>query len=69
MAHPIGPPKAHGIKVRELTNDEREAVVMSLLERSRDGVLRLGAITEVGENFHVRCQAISKIWKPTVNVH
>ena len=51
MAHPIGPPKAHGIKVRELTNDEREAVVMSLLERSRDGVLPYGAITEVGEKF------------------
>ena len=51
MAHPIGPPEAHCIKVRELTNDERETVVMSLLERSRDGVLPCGAITEVGEKF------------------
>ena len=51
MALPIGPPVAHGIKVRKLTNDEREAVVMSLLERSRNGVLPCGAITEVAQNF------------------
>ena len=47
MAHPIGPPVAHGIKVRQLTNDKQEAVVMSLSERSRDGVLPCGAITEL----------------------
>ena len=51
MAHPIGPPVAHGIKVHKLTNDKREVVIMSLSERSRDGVLPLGAITEVGKKF------------------
>ena len=51
MAHPIGPPVAHGIKVREITDDKQEAVVMSLLERSCDGVLPCGAITEVGKKF------------------
>ena len=67
MAHPIGPPIAHGIKVHEITNDKREVVVMSLLERSCNGVLPLGAITEVGKKFHMQRQAISKIWNPIVN--
>jgi len=59
-----GPP---GRKVRELTNEEREAVVSFLLGQLQGGALPRGIINETAKNFHVSRQTVSKIWNTSVN--
>ena len=62
-ANGLAPP---GCKVRELTNEEQEAIVCHLLERMVDNYLPYGAIKETAKNFHVHCMSISKIWNKSV---
>ena len=58
-----GPP---GRKVRELTNEEREAVVCFLLGQLDHGSLPRGILNETAQNFGVSRQTISKIWNTSV---
>ena len=58
---------AQGRKVKELTNEEREAVVSFLLGQLQGGELPRGIINETAENYHVSRQTISKIWNISVN--
>ena len=66
MADPIGPQLAHDVKVRELTNDEREAVVIGLLEQCQNGWLKRDAITEMAHDLNVSRRCISRIWNKSV---
>ena len=58
-----GPP---GRKVRELTNEEREAVVSFLLGHLQGDALPQGIINQTAKNFRVSRQTISKIWNISV---
>ena len=68
MADPIGPPLAHDVKVRELTNDEREAVVIGLLKQRQNGQLKRGAIIAMAHDLNVSHRCISRIWNK-VSLH
>lgn len=48
---------------RELTDSERAQVVLSLLQRSVEGVPRRGAIKEVAAKFRVTSQTVARVWK------
>ncbi|KAG6615544.1 uncharacterized protein IUM83_05140 [Phytophthora cinnamomi] len=48
---------------RELTDIEREQVIVSLLQRSVNGVPRRGAVKEVAEKFQVNPRTISRLWR------
>ena len=66
MDNPIGGAVPHGVKVKELTNEEQETIVCSLLELSNDRQLPKGAITNLAADYHVHRQCISKIWNKSV---
>ena len=50
LANPLVPPV---VRVTELANNEREAIVIGLLELLENGRLKYGAITEMARRFHV----------------
>ena len=66
MENPIGGAVPHGVKVKELTNEERETIVCSLLKLSNDGQLPHGTIKNLAGIYHVSCKCISKIWNQSV---
>ena len=57
-----------GIELRELTNDEREAIVCGLLEESEDGWFKFGAISRTTKNYDLARQTISMLWNKSVKV-
>ena len=57
-----------GNKLRELTNNEQEAIVCALLEELEDGRLKYGAISRTAKNYGVACQTISMLWNKSVKV-
>ena len=63
LANPLVPPV---FRVTELTNDEREVIVIGLLELLENGRLKYGAITEMACRFHVTRKTILKIWNASV---
>ncbi|KAG2935524.1 hypothetical protein PC119_g877 [Phytophthora cactorum] len=56
-------PSTTPTKRRELSDSEREQVVMSLLQRLVEGVPRRGAINEVATLFRVHRRTISRLWE------
>ena len=52
-----------GKKTRELTNEERENIVIALTMNFEDGKLAKGSIKTVALQFHVCRHTISWIWK------
>ncbi|KAG2777192.1 hypothetical protein PC129_g19760 [Phytophthora cactorum] len=48
---------------QNLSDSERDQVVVSLLQCSVDGVPRRGAIKEVAAKFRVDRRTISRVWK------
>ena len=59
----IAPP---GRKTKELTNQQRETVVIRLLELCHHGQLPRGSITNISVQFDVTRQTISRIWNKYV---
>ncbi|KAG6616384.1 Transposase, Tc1-like protein [Phytophthora cinnamomi] len=48
---------------RELTDIDREQVIVSLLQRSVNGVPRRGAVKGVAEKYQVSPRTISRLWR------
>lgn len=60
----LAPP---GRKIFELTNEQREIVVIRLLEQVHHGQLPRGSIKNMADLFHVSRQTISTIWNKYIN--
>jgi len=54
------------VKVKELTNEEREQIVSSLLTSLRNGQLPRGEIKKTAESIHVSRKCVSQIWNRSV---
>ena len=48
---------------KQLTNDQRQAILQALLEHYKDGKLECGAIMKVAESFNVSRNCIGQVWK------
>ena len=48
---------------KQLTNDQRQAILQALLEHYKDGKLECGAIKKVTESFNVSRNCIGQVWK------
>ena len=50
---------------KQLTNDQRQAILQALLEHYKDAKLERGAIKTVAESFNVSRNCIGQVWKHT----
>jgi len=50
------------VRKKNLTNQERAAIIQFLLERSASKKLHRGAIKEASEAFNVNRKSISQVW-------
>ena len=50
------------VRKKNLTNEERAAIIQFLLERSANKNLHRGAIREASEAFNVNRKSISQVW-------
>ena len=57
------PATSTGKKERELTDEERIAIVTSLHCTVKNGELPHGALTKIAKNFEVHRSTVSRIWK------
>jgi len=49
-------------KKRELSNEDREAILQALLSKSEDGILPRGAIQAISASFEVGRNTVGRIW-------
>jgi hypothetical protein len=48
---------------RELTNDQRNAILQALLQRSENRILNHGAVKDIAQQFDVGRNTVGRIWK------
>ena len=53
-------------KRKQLSNEQRAAIIQALLECSRNKVLKRGSINEVARQFDVNRAAIGHVWSRAI---